>query len=677
MRISNSRDWSRWYRRGLSSVKKLILQATRVSVVVALVFPFGATVRAQSDLSAPTLVSAIFTSGNLLESDLTNQNTFMSMSLHDDLSGVATGPLMYYTSPSGKQSIAAYSYASTFDGTNYNYDLVVNWRQYSEIGTWLPTLALKDVSGNTRAYTDAELQTMGYDFRVTLTGTGDTTPEALNSISLLSSRTADISQSFGAVFQFQGNISDDLAGISYPTLSFTSPSGNQTKSAGFSLVGENPGDFTADLSFPQYSESGTWLPKIILNDAVGNTATLTNADLLARGIDLHLALTGTSDVNAPIITDLNIGLANPVVDNVANGGAVITLYATVSDDLAGMSGETNLKYTSPSGQIAGSSVTSVTNGVSQYTTYLPAYSEAGVWQPTFTVVDAVGNTDVLNGSQLTAMGFPITLNVTKNITAAAAAGDTVTSDIEGDGATTTDPVEVAITTPNAGDVSIVIVASDAVSDATNGYTFFDRQLSIVAPGAAPDNPLTLAFRIDSSKVPAGESASTLQITRNGVALGTCLNQTDADPDGCVFSRTTLSDGDILVQVHSTHASAWASGFPTHNFTFKGFKKSTKDYPKLNKADAGSVETVSFQVKGATDTSFMTDGYPTTQQVNCSTKALMGQPGPALASKNSFMQAGKFFEYGWKTQKAWHNTCRIFTVKVNGESQSHSALYEFK
>jgi hypothetical protein len=202
---------------------------------------------------------------------------------------------------------------------------------------------------------------------------------------------------------------------------------------------------------------------------------------------------------------------------------------------------------------------------------LPSYAQSGSWSPHLIVQDNAGNITDLNDTDLKNKGMDISFGVTKNITKSAAAGATVTSDEENDGATLADPVETSVTTPSGGNVSIVVIASSTVSDQTNGYQFFDRQISVSAPQETVESPLTLSFRIDSSKVPTGEDENSVQVTRNAVVIPACTDATTATPDPCVFSRQRLSDGDIQVSIHSTTASVWGSGFPIH----------VPDFPRAN------------------------------------------------------------------------------------------------
>lgn len=138
------------------------------------------------------------------------------------------------------------------------------------------------------------------------------------------------------------------------------------------------------------------------------------------------------------------------------------------------------------------------------------------------------------------------------------AGETVTSDAEGDGATATDPVETAITSPVAGPVSITESAD--VDQSSAGYSLLGQQVNIEAPASTADNPLRFVFTFDSSLIPAGEDKDTIQIFRNGAQVQNCTDPSSgaASPDPCVLSRVLAGD-DIQFTILTSHASAWNFG----------------------------------------------------------------------------------------------------------------------
>lgn len=641
---------------------------------------------AVSDLTPPTVVSASISTGSTMDTvnttnDGYNQSEAM-IETADNLSG-NVAPLLVYTSPSGKQTATGGTFPVEGNAT---WRLVTQFPQYSEAGTWVPTLYLEDYSGNKVTYTDAQLHAQGVNLDITLTGESDTTDPVLASLTRTNPGILDVTNET-KVANYLLHITDNMSGIGIPTLNHTSESGNQVTLSSICYPVEGSmsataADYSCDVYFPQYAETGTWTPDLIITDGVGDTVRFTNADLQARGIDARVTTTGTSDTTPPTLLDADVTFANPPADNIPYGGAVVTINGIVSDNLSGMEATSHISYTSPSGKVVSGSMFVFDEGAFTASVSLQEYTEGGTWEPSILVQDSVGNNQTYTSAALSAMGMDLAVTVSKNITETAAPGGTVTSDYENDGATAANPIEASVTTPTGGPVSIVIVQSSAINSPTNGYTFFDRQLSITAPTETAEDPLTLSFMIDSSVVPAGESAATLQITRNGTVVPDCTDQITASPNPCVFSRQTLSGGDILVNIHSTSASAWASGFPTHtnDYNFVGFTAGTKDYPGVNKVQAKQVVSVDMKIKGVPSgiVDILASGEPTSQQVDCTTLAPIGSAEATLTPNNDGLErlSKNKFEYEWRTAKSWKNTCRVFNAQLK-DGSSQKALFKFQ
>ncbi|HET6360701.1 MAG TPA: calcium-binding protein, partial [Gemmatimonadota bacterium] len=137
-------------------------------------------------------------------------------------------------------------------------------------------------------------------------------------------------------------------------------------------------------------------------------------------------------------------------------------------------------------------------------------------------------------------------------------GGTVTTDSEGDGATVEDPVETAVTTPTGGPVSIR--EEQQTQEAPSSFAFLGQQIDIDAPVETEGSPLEIEVRVDARRVPAGESAATLQIFRNGAFVPECAGAAGAaTPSPCISGREDLSDGDVRLTMLSMQASEWNAG----------------------------------------------------------------------------------------------------------------------
>ena len=140
---------------------------------------------------------------------------------------------------------------------------------------------------------------------------------------------------------------------------------------------------------------------------------------------------------------------------------------------------------------------------------------------------------------------------------AAPPGGTVTTDPTGAGPSPLDPVEVAVTTPTGGAVSIDEGPSSGSSP--SGFKLLGQQVSITAPTASVGSPLRLVFSLDPTLIPAGESVQTIQVFRNGVLVGECPGSSTASPNPCVSARVELANSVAQLTILTSQASRWNIG----------------------------------------------------------------------------------------------------------------------
>jgi hypothetical protein len=134
------------------------------------------------------------------------------------------------------------------------------------------------------------------------------------------------------------------------------------------------------------------------------------------------------------------------------------------------------------------------------------------------------------------------------------AGETVTTDPEGDGPDAETPVVATIETPVAGTVTMHVVDGMPPS----GYALLGQTVVIDAPDATAAAPLVLTFVIDASLLPM--DPLTVALFRNGILVPDCTGADGvADPDPCVDSRTVLAGGDLQIVAFTSQASEWGAG----------------------------------------------------------------------------------------------------------------------
>lgn len=139
-----------------------------------------------------------------------------------------------------------------------------------------------------------------------------------------------------------------------------------------------------------------------------------------------------------------------------------------------------------------------------------------------------------------------------------ALGATLSTDTEADGASWSDPVETAVTTPVAGPVSIVEGPIRETEPA--GWRFVGQQVDVSAPTASAGDPLVLVFRVDASRLPPSIPPAATRVFKSGLLVPGCAAGSAADPDPCVAARSVLGDGDAQIEVWSSSASPWNFGY---------------------------------------------------------------------------------------------------------------------
>ena len=138
-----------------------------------------------------------------------------------------------------------------------------------------------------------------------------------------------------------------------------------------------------------------------------------------------------------------------------------------------------------------------------------------------------------------------------------AAGTPVSTHPAG-GQTVDDPQGTTVVSPSGG--TVTIAESPSTATAPGGYSYLGQQVEITAPAGTTTSPLQLSFFVDVSVLPAGESAATLQVFRDGVPIAGCSGPAgEASPDPCVSARSSDGVGDVTITVLSSHASRWNLG----------------------------------------------------------------------------------------------------------------------
>lgn len=259
-----------------------------------------------------------------------------------------------------------------------------------------------------------------------------------------------------------------------------------------------------------------------------------------------------------------------------------------------------------------------------------------------------------------------------------------TTDPESDGATTADPIETGVQWPAGVSEGTTTIAetSSYTEGAPAGYEIFGQQVDITAPDGTIADPISIAFTLDASIIPAGADANSIEVLRNGTAVPDCdpASSGVADPDPCVHTRFTTFDGDIVLGIYTSAASAWnfAAAEQTPQYDFDGFFAPVDNPLTMNVTGAGRGIPIKFSLNGYQGMDIIAEGYPASYIIDCNVPGepdLLEPTSTAGQGGLSYDAASDTYTYVWKTEKIWKDTCRQFVLRLDDGSE-HYANFKF-
>jgi heme-degrading monooxygenase HmoA len=273
--------------------------------LVSLDFPTYFDVISVSDTTAPTLTDFYFTPISIDTSSSAQLITF-TFDITDDLSGFYEGSIEV-KSPSGQQGVFKKFWTSSRisgDDLDGIYDINLTFPENSEAGTWyVSSVTLWDNANNRRTYFTNQLVSLDFPTYFDVISVSDTTAPTLTDF-YFTPISIDTSSS-AQLITFTFDITDDLSGFYEGSIEVKSPSGQQGVFKKFWTSSRISGDdldgiYNMNLTFPQYSEVGTWyVSSVTLWDNASNRRTYYKTDLSAKQFPNEIEFT----LNQPPIAD--------------------------------------------------------------------------------------------------------------------------------------------------------------------------------------------------------------------------------------------------------------------------------------------------------------------------------------------------------------------------------------
>ncbi len=502
------------------------------------------------DVTAPVIQSLGFTPTSI-DTTTGSATVTVTVRITDDVSGVSSGGVNF-RSPSGAQSRGAGFGAHnriSGDARDGVYRTTMTFPQYGEGGQWYAYSAYTyDLVGNQRSYSpEAALIAAGFPTKLDVTSTPDVAAPVMQSLGF--TPTSIDTTTGSATVTVTVRITDDVSGVSSGGVNFRSPSGAQSRGAGFGAHNRISGDardgvYRTTMTFPQYGEGGQWYAySAYTYDLVGNQRSYSpEAALIAADFPTKLDVTSTPDVAAPVMQSLGF---TPTSIDTTTGSATVTVTVRITDDVSGVSSG-GVNFRSPSGaqsrgagfgahnRISGDA----RDGVYRTTMTFPQYGEGGQWYAySAYTYDLVGNQRSYSPeAALIAAGFPTKLDVIGNEPPVLAnPGDKLVNELE------TLSFTLSATDPNPLDTLTFSIASGAQAgmtlDASSGafaWTPAEAQgpgsyavtFRVTDPGGMTSNQ-TITIAVNEVNTPPVASSAGLT-TPEDTALAITLAGSDAD-----------------------------------------------------------------------------------------------------------------------------------------------------
>jgi hypothetical protein len=504
------------------------------------------------------------------------------------VSSGATGGFISYSPPSGGRGSASGSFFRTSTSGD-EFKATITFPRFISPGTWKASVSVSDRVGNFRSYSSAQLATAGFNVDVEVTSDVDNTPPVISNVTVGPPTAVTVSPPNGPQsVPATATITDDKSGVSSASISYRSPSGRHSA---FGFLQRTTGDqFSGQIIFRPYQEAGTWsVSSVSATDVAGNPKSIFGTDLAALNLPDIQVTSDPVDFEAPKLESLTAVSDPPCADPQLKGACVdatggdrtVTIKATITDNLAGVSNSFFLSYVSPGfGQQVQSSFVSLQRKSGdnfEGTLTIRQFAKAGFWKPSsLSLFDNAGNSAFINQPDFKEESFVAVSRVTSG---GVNPGDPPIS--TGDTANDINPIQSSLSIPPGGTGGQVdLKITPRTLQTPPNFYLLDQQLDITAPDQ-PDtsHPMKIEFLVDASVFAPGNpqvqlpppcvstvpgappTSCELTVYKNGVPVEKCtaVPPSPISPDPCIADQSNTANGDVKITIYTTTASSWNVG----------------------------------------------------------------------------------------------------------------------
>jgi uncharacterized repeat protein (TIGR01451 family) len=308
---------------------------------------------------------------------------------------------------------------------------------------------------------------------------------------------------------------------------------------------------------------------------------------------------------------------------------------------------------------------------------------------TYTATDASGNNT--SGTQLVTVNespnIPPTITAPNDVTVftgpgATSCGTVVDNATLGTATANDNCADVVVTRTGVpagnvfpvGTTTVTYRATDRVgnfTEDTQTVTVIDNTPPVVTP---PPN-ITVFLPLNTT-----DTSMIVNYPNPATATDNCpgtLNITYSPASGSVFPVGTTTVTASTTDAHGNTGSATFTVTVLYNFS--GFFQPVDNLPTLNVVNAGKAIPVKFSLSGNKGLNIFAANSPYSVSINCDgslPQSDIDETVNAGGSSLSYNASSDQYNYVWKTENQWKNTCRQLVVVLNDGSE-HRANFKFK
>ncbi len=223
-----------------------------------------------------------------------------------------------------------------------------------------------------------------------------------------------------------------------------------------------------------------------------------------------------------------------------------------------------------------------------------------------------------------------------------------------------------------GNTTVTYTATDAhghTATATQIVTVVDNTLPVITPPA--NVVVNLPLNSPATSMVVNYNPATATDNCGGVNLGY------SPVSGSVFPVGTTT---VTVTGTDTNGNINTATFTvTVLYNFTGFFSPVDNLPTLNVVQAGKAIPVKFSLSGNKGLNIFAANSPYTVSISCDGSVPQDDVEETLNAGGSSLNydaASDQYNYVWKTESSWKNTCRQLVVKLN-DGSLRTATFKFK